>query len=105
MITLHIYLQVMPNHAAEFERIYREVYVPAISTQRGFQHTALLRTYAPDRSATIEGRQDWEYEIDIMFETEEHRRTWAAGPEHAQVWPLVEAMCGRITWQGFDFLA
>jgi heme-degrading monooxygenase HmoA len=104
MITLHIYLQVTPVREAELERLYRDEYAPAISRQRGFRSAALLRTYDKARANAIDARRDWTHEIDIVFDTEEDRQTWATSPEHARVWPRVESVCERITWQGFDIL-
>jgi heme-degrading monooxygenase HmoA len=105
MITLHIYLQVTPAREAELAQLYHDEYTPAITRQRGFRSTALLRTYDTARAEAIDARRDWTHEIDIVFDTEEDRQTWATGPEHARVWPRVESLCERITWQGFDILA
>ena len=104
MITLHIYLQVMPANDAEFERLFRDEYVPAISRQQGFRSGALLHVYEATRAEAIDARRDWTHEIDIVFDTEENRQKWAAGPEHSRVWPRVESMCERVTWQGFDIM-
>ena len=95
MITLHIYLQVTPAREAELERLYRDEYTPAITRQRGFRSTALLRTYDTTRAEAIDARRDWTHEIDIVFETEEDRQMWAVGPEHARVWPRVESLCAH----------
>ena|SRR5947209_12698916 len=97
MITLHIYLQVTPAREAELEQLYRDEYTPAISRQRGFRNTALLRSYDTTRAEAIDARRAWTHEIDIVFDTEEDRQTWAAGSEHARVWPCVESLCERIT--------
>jgi hypothetical protein len=91
MITLHIYLQVTPAHEAELERLYRDEYTSAITGQRGFRSTALLRTYDTARADAIDARRDWTHEIDIVFDTEEDRQMCAARPEHARVWPRISA--------------
>lgn len=105
MITLHIYLRVTPGREEELGRVYHQVYLPAVSTQRGFHGSALLRAYDQARTAEISGRHDWPYEIDIVFDSEENRRAWAGGPEHIAAWPAIEALCDGITWQGFDITA
>ncbi len=105
MISLHIYFGVKPGLEAAFEGLYRESYVPAISVQQGFRSTTLLRSFDPGRSAAIEASSDWSHEIDIVFDTEEQRQSWAAGPEHSVVWPKVVAMCDLVRWQGFDIRA
>jgi antibiotic biosynthesis monooxygenase (ABM) superfamily enzyme len=104
MITLHIYVQVTPAKEAEFEGLYRDEYVPAISKQQGFRSAALLHIYAATLAEAIDARRDWTHEIDIVFDTEDDRQKWAAGPEHARVWPRVESLCERVTWQGFDIM-
>src|SRR5437016_6608976 len=102
MITLHIYLQATPAREAELERLYRDEYTPAISRQRGFRSTALLRTYDAARAEAIDARRDWTHEIDIVFDTEGDRQTWATSAEHARGWPRVERGCARISSQGCD---
>lgn len=102
MIALHIYLRVRAGHEADLERVYKEAYVPAITPQRGFRSTTLLRTYGAAQSAEIAGRHDWPYEIVIVFDSEDDRRAWAGGPAHAVAWPRIEDLCDEITWQGFE---
>lgn len=102
MIALHIYLRVRAGGEADLERVYRQAYVPAITPQRGFRSTTLLRTYGATQSAEISGQRDWPYEIVIIFDAEEDRRAWASGPAHAAAWPHIEALCDEITWQGFE---
>ena len=104
MITLHIYLRVKAGHEASLERLYKETYVPAITVQRGFQSTTLLRSFGPEMTVAIQASRDWNYEIDIVFDTEKNRQAWAAGPEHTAAWPKVVELCDEITWQGFDLL-
>jgi hypothetical protein len=104
MITLHIYLQVTPAREAEFTRLYHDAYVPAITRQRGFQRADLLHTYDAARADAIDARREWTHEIDIVFDAEEDRQTWATGGAHAQVWPRIASLCERVTWQGFDIL-
>ena len=104
MITLHIYLQVKVGREADLEDLYREVYVPAITVQPGFRSTTLLRSFGPEITAAIGASGDWNYEIDIVFETEENRQGWAAGPEHTMAWPKIVDLCDQITWQGFGLL-
>ena len=104
MITLHIYLQVKVGREADLEDLYREVYVPAITVQRGFRSTTLLRSFEPKMAAAIGASGGWNYEIDIVFDTEENRQAWAAGPEHTMAWPKIVDVCDQITWQGFGLL-
>ena len=94
-IQLHIYIETKPGMGKKLEKLYRDAYVPAIKVQKGFLSTRLLRHY---ESSTL-------YEIDISFETEAQRATWAVSKEHQDAWPKIEAIGAKITWQGFDVLA
>src|SRR3954463_9114868 len=106
MIELHIYLTAKPGQQAELERVYREAYVPAITVQGGYRSTTLLRPYDAETAGRIGGqRPDYDYEINIAFDTEAQRMAWATGPEHQVCWPLVEALCDAIRWAGFDVVA
>ena len=79
----------------ELEKLYKDAYVPAIEVQNGFLRTKLLRQY--------ESRSN--YEIDISFNSEKQRASWAISSEHQEAWPKIEAICSKITWQGFDELS
>jgi heme-degrading monooxygenase HmoA len=106
MIELHIYLKAKPGQHAAIERTYREAYVPAISIQKGFRSTRLLRPYPSEVNQRIGGRAaQCDYEINIAFDTEEQRMAWATGPEHQDCWPKMEALCDSIEWEGFDVVA
>lgn len=94
-VQLHIYIETKTGMGKKLEKLYRDAYVPAIKVQKGFLSTRLLRHY---ESSTL-------YEIDISFETEAQRATWAVSKEHQEAWPKIEAIGAKITWQGFDVLA
>lgn len=94
-VQLHIYIETKTGMGKKLEKLYRDAYVPAIKVQKGFLATRLLRHY---ESST-------RYEIDISFETEAQRATWAVSKEHQEAWPKIEAIGAKITWQGFDVLA
>ena len=94
-VQLHIYIETKTGMGKKLEKLYRDAYVPAIKVQKGFLSTRLLRHY---ESSTM-------YEIDISFETEAQRATWAVSKEHEEAWPKIEAVGAKITWQGFDVLA
>lgn len=106
MIELHIYLKARSGQQAEIERIYRDDYVPAITIQKGFRGTTLLRPYDPETNARIAGQPaNFDYEINITFDSEPDRMRWATGPEHVVCWPKMEALCEKIEWEGFDVVA
>lgn len=95
MITLHISMTVTSGEVAALERLYADVYIPAIAKQPGFRCAQLLRAY----------REPNAYEIDIVFDDEGSRSRWASSPEHEMAWPRIEAVCSLITSQGFDVVA
>ena len=95
MITLHIALNVRTGQGPALEALYREAYVPAITKQAGFRSSALLRS-------AEEGHR---YEIDIAFDTEEQRLTWATGADHEATWPRIVALCADFSAHGFAVLA
>lgn len=95
MVTLHISLTVRPDQGGALERLYREVYVPAITKQEGFRSTTLLHSYDSET----------EYEIDIAFDSEAQRQAWAASADHESTWPQVVALCSTFSAQGFEILA
>lgn len=95
MITLHIQLTTHRDRGAALEELYRSVYVPAITKQEGFRSTTLVRAYD---SMT-------HYEIDIAFDTEAQRQSWADGADHAATWPRIVALCADFSAQGFEILA
>jgi hypothetical protein len=105
LITLHIYCLVAPQRHGEFEQAYHQFYVPAISVQAGFQSTTLLRPNSAVPRSGSQPRDDWSYEIDIAFDSEESRLTWVASREHGEAWPKVAALCERFQAQGFDIIA
>ena len=94
MVTLHIYLEVPDENKADFLQVYNEKYVPAIRIQDGFLKTSLLQSMENSR----------QYEIDIEFTSETLREKWANGPEHSEVWPLVEQLTTALSWKGFNFV-
>ncbi|MCL6600718.1 MAG: antibiotic biosynthesis monooxygenase [Alicyclobacillus macrosporangiidus] len=94
MITLHIDVTVAEDNRERFLEIYRSKYVPAISRQEGFVRTML-----------IQGMQNPnEFEIDIFFQTEALRQRWANSQDHAEVWPLIEALADELSWKGFNVI-
>ena len=94
-VQLHIYLEVKNGMGTKLEKLYKDAYVPAIKVQDGFLRTKLLRQYKSKSN----------YEIDIVFNSEKQRASWAISSEHQEAWPKIEAICSKITWQGFNELS
>ena len=106
MIELHIYLKAKTGKQGDIARSYRSSYIPAIRIQKGFRSTTLLRPFDVATNQHIGGRAaEFDYEINIAFDTEEQRMAWATGAEHKVCWPEMEALCERIEWEGFNVVA
>ena len=72
MILFQLYFEVAPEKTAEFETTYREVFLPALSSQQGFKHAKLIRSYSPAIAAEIGARADeYNYQVNFVFESEE----------------------------------
>jgi len=105
MILFELHFQVDPARRAEFETAVAEVFVPAISKQKGFGSFKLLRLYAPSVVAEIEASPtEYDYQINFTFETEAARRVWATSPEHDVAWPKLSSIAQKFFWRGYDLL-
>ena len=89
-IELHIYLAAKPGQEAAIEKLYKEVFYPAVSRQEGFLSSQLARK--PNSG---------EYVLRHQFRTEELRMKWVASPEHQKAWPALTALSAKTSWAGF----
>lgn len=92
-IELHIYLTAKPGQEAELERIYKEVFYPAVSRQQGFRSSQLMRKPGSN-----------EYTVRLSFNTEELRMKWVASNDHQKAWPALSALSSKTSWQGFGVI-
>ena len=102
-ILLQIYFQVAPERAVEFEKMFSESYVPAMRKQKGYLRSGLLRLFASGVAQEIEAAPtEFNYQMELVFDTEENRRKWVASKEHAVAWPHASGMAKKVAWRGFD---
>jgi heme-degrading monooxygenase HmoA len=102
-ILLQIYFQVAPERSAEFEQMFAESYVPAMRKQQGYQRSSLLRLFAAVVADEIQAAPTpFNYQMELVFDTEENRRKWVASEEHAAAWPHASGMSKKYAWRGFD---
>jgi heme-degrading monooxygenase HmoA len=94
-VQLHMYIQLKTGQAKEFENRYRMVYLPIVQRQKGFRSSRLLRKRES---------QD-HYEIDLAFDSEALRATWASSQDHDRAWKPMGEVIAQITVQGFDVVA
>ena len=100
---LQIYFDVSPEKADEFQRMYANAYVPALRKQKGYQGSKLLRLFPPEIVREIEAAEtEFNFQMELMFDTEENRRLWAASDEHTRVWPMAQGLAHKVAWRGYD---
>ena len=103
MMQLQIYFDIAAKVAEDFERMYAESYVPALKKQQGYLGSRLLRVFAKQVAEEIQAAPtEFNYQMDLMFDTEANRQRWAASEEHQAVWPLAKAMARKVAWRGYD---
>jgi antibiotic biosynthesis monooxygenase (ABM) superfamily enzyme len=95
----------MPERSAEFEKMFAESYVPAMRKQQGYQRSTLLRLYATDVANEIMAAPtEFNYQMELVFDTEENRQKWVASAEHTKAWPEASGMARKFAWRGFDLV-
>ena len=103
MMLLQIFFDVAPERAAEFEQMYREVYVPALQAQQGYMRSNLLRVFPPPVSREIDAAPtEYNYTMQLVFDTEVNRRRWAASSEHGVAWAAASGLARSVAWRGYD---
>ena len=103
MMLLQIYFGVCAQKTDAFEKMYSESYVPALKKQQGYIGSKLLRLFPAEVAAEIQASPtEFNYTMELVFDTEENRRRWAASEEHSVVWPLAAEMAQKVAWRGFN---
>ena len=100
---LEIYFKVSKKRAADFEKMYVQSYVPALRKQQGYLRSKLLRVFPEKVAREIDAAPtEFNYQMELVFDTEENRRRWVASKEHATAWPLASGMAQKFAWRGYD---
>ncbi len=100
---LQIYFAVETDKTSEFEQMYQEAYVPAMQRQSGYEGSRLLRLFPPALATEIQAEETpFNYQMELVFDTEENRRKWAASDAHQKVWPMAQELAQRVAWRGYD---
>lgn len=103
---LQIYFKVSEENGQAFEDMFRDVYVPAMQVQKGYIGSRLLRLFPPEVHKEINAREtEFTYQMNLVFDTEENRRKWAASDEHQVAFPKAKELAGDVQWRGFDIAA
>jgi len=106
MMLLQIYFDISEGQANEFEEMFRNEYIPALKKQTGYIRSTLLQIFPRETAIEIEASPtDFNYQIELIFDTEENRRRWVASDEHDVVWPKAEFYSRKVAWRGYNLVA
>lgn len=96
---------VEPQNAEAFEKMYYSIYVPAMIVQDGYLSSKLLRLFPEEVAKGIEAEPtEYNYQIQIEFDTEENRRKWVASDQHQIAWPAASGLAKKFKWRGYDVM-
>ncbi len=102
-IALQMDFTVSKENSDAFEKMYHSIYVPAMTVQKGYLWSKLLRLFPADLSKSIEAEPtEYNYSIQIAFDTEENRRKWVASDQHKIAWPSASKLAKAYKWRGYD---
>lgn len=100
---LQIYFRVSEENGKAFEEMFENVYVPAMKVQEGYLGSRLLRLFPSAIHAEIGAREtEFNYQMNLVFDTEENRRKWAASDEHQVAFPKAKELVEDVAWRGYD---
>lgn len=97
---------VVPKENGEaFEKMYHSIYVPAMLVQQGYLGSKLLRLFPEDMAKTIQAEPtNFNYQIQISFDSEENRRRWVASDQHQIAWPAASRLAKEYKWRGYEVM-
>ena len=105
MMLLQIYFDVAAEGTDDFERMYAESYVPALTVQQGYLASTLLRVFPEPIASEIQAAPtEFCYQMELVFDTEANRRKWVASEEHQAIWPVAASMARKVAWRGYDVI-
>ncbi len=104
-IALQMDFVVNKENADAFEKMYYSIYVPAMTVQKGYLSSKLLRLFPDDIAKEIQAEPTtYNYQIQISFATEQDRRNWVASPQHQIAWPAASSLAKEYKWRGYDVM-
>lgn len=96
---------VAKENAEAFEKMYYSIYVPAMTVQPGYLESKLLRLFPENVSKEIQAEPtNYNYQVQISFDTEENRRKWVASAEHQIAWPAASKLAKEFKWRGYEVM-
>ncbi|PJJ83573.1 cupin domain-containing protein [Mucilaginibacter auburnensis] len=92
------------QNAEAFEKMYTNVYVPALRVQPGYLESKLIRIFPTEIEKKIQGEATtYNYQLFLSFDTEANRQKWVASKEHVgTAWPAAEKLAKSYKWRGYD---
>jgi mannose-6-phosphate isomerase-like protein (cupin superfamily) len=103
MAKLQMFFEVEPANFEAFEKNYIDVYVVALRKQVGYMGSKILRRFPDDFSKKIGSpATKFNFEIELLFDTEEHRQMWTKTKEHDYAWSKTSALAKSFQWFGYD---
>lgn len=104
-VALQMDFIVTKENAEAFEKMYYSIYVPAMTVQQGYVGSKLLRLFPDTISKEIQAEPtNYNYQIQISFDTEESRRKWVASSQHLIAWPAASSLAKEYKWRGYDVM-
>ena len=96
---------VTKENSEAFEKMYSSIYVPAMVVQKGYLGSKLLRLFPEEVAKSIQAEPTtYNYQIQISFDTEEHRKQWVASGQHQIAWPAAERLAKEFKWRGYEVM-
>jgi mannose-6-phosphate isomerase-like protein (cupin superfamily) len=103
MAKLQMFFEVDPANFKAFEKNFIDVYVVALRKQVGYMGSKLLRIFPADVLKKIGSPSTkFTYQMELLFDTEEHRVMWTKTPEHDFAWGKTSALAKSFQWFGYD---
>ncbi len=88
-----------------FEKMYYSIYVPAMTVQQGYLGSKLLRLFPENVAKEIQAEStEYNYQIQISFDTEENRRKWVKSAQHDIAWPAASGLAKAFKWKGYEVM-
>jgi len=104
-MVLQMDFEVAKENAEAFEKMYTSIYVPAMTVQKGYIESKLIRIFPDNLEKEIEGEATtYNYQIQISFDTEENRRKWVASQQHKIAWPAASGLAKTFKWRGYEVM-
>ncbi len=103
-MTLQMDFVVAKEKSADFEKMYRTIYVPALKTRKGYLGSKLIRLFADNYEKQILAEPTiYNYQMQLYFDSEENRKAWVASDIHVKkAWPSAVALAKKVIWHGYD---